>query len=78
MLESIKLLVLSKCSLEAKDKWGMTALMYACREGFYDCVEFLLEHGSDVFAENKVGQRALEFCKNETIIDLVESCEMTS
>ena len=56
----------------------MTALMYACREGFYECVEFLIEYGSDVFSQNKVGQRALSFARHEAIIDLVESCEMTS
>ena len=33
----------------------MTALMYASREGFYDCVEFLIESGADIFLMDKTG-----------------------
>lgn len=61
-----------------KDKWGMTPLMYAAREGFYNCVECLIEYGADIFLMDKTGKMASAYATNEDVLELIECCEMTS
>lgn len=57
---------------------GMSSLMYACREGFYEVVELLLENNSDMTLLDKQNKTALFYAKTDEIAELVECCEMTT
>lgn len=56
----------------------MTPLMYACREGFYDCVEYLIEFGADIFLIDKTGKLASQYSSKAEIVELIECCEMST
>jgi len=49
-LETVKSLVAAGVPVDAKTKYGATALSYACDKGHRDVVLFLLERGADVNA----------------------------
>lgn len=48
-----------KVDINIQDKYGCTALMYACQEGNDSLVTFLLEHGSNVHLSDEEGNTAL-------------------
>ena len=52
--------------------------MYACREGFYDIVEFLIESGTKLNMRSKQNKKVLEYAATEEIAELVECCMMCS
>ncbi len=52
-----------------------TPLMFAARKSREDAVRFLLEHGADVFARNKLGKVAATLTNNKAIKRLIEEHE---
>ena len=51
-------------NVNAKDKYGKTALMHAASAGHLDVVKFLVEHGADVAdvnAKDEMGWTASEY-----------------
>ena len=44
-----------RIDVNARDDSGSTALHYAAQSGLKRCVEYLLAHGADPYAENKSG-----------------------
>jgi len=60
--EALKLLLAKNPDLNKKDASGMTALMYACKNGARkDFIEVLVKAGCDIHAKNNEGKTALMF-----------------
>jgi len=55
----VELLLKKGANVNAKDKYGGTALMYAAVKGHKEVVELLIENGADVNAKNIMGKTAL-------------------
>eukprot|EP00953_Heterococcus_sp_UTEX-ZZ885_P012217 7012-Heterococcus_DN1.PRE.1 len=59
--------------LEARDKFGRTALIYAASYGRADNAQILLQHGADVHAVNDKGSTALVFACVKEHMDVAAS-----
>ena len=63
--EAIKLLIEKGADLNAIDKYGYTALIWACRNNNIEIVKLLIEKGADINAKNFIGYTALIWaCRN--------------
>ena len=58
-IRSLQLLMSHHPVLDARDQWGQTALLCACRSGHGACVSLLVESGADVNLENNQGMTPL-------------------
>lgn len=58
-IETVKLLLEKGADVNARNKWGKTALMYAADEGHTDIVKLLVEKGADVDATGNDGKTAM-------------------
>ena len=54
------------------DKYGMTALIYACRKGYTEVVKLLLEANADVNMVNKYGNSALMYACKDGYTEIVK------
>ena len=59
--KKIERLIQEGADIEAKDKYGWTALLLAASNGHIDVIEFLIEKGADVNAKNRCGETALVY-----------------
>lgn len=59
-LEMVKILFeLSRPNVNVRDKYGLTALHFACRKGHKDVAELLLDHGADPNIQENYGFSSL-------------------
>lgn len=59
--------------INAKDRTGFTALMYACSNGLLKLVEFLIDHGADIeIKDNQNGETALFFAVRHNHVNVVK------
>src|SRR5579875_448163 len=69
-------LISTGADVNAKNKWGETALMLAAQHGRAEAVKILIEAKADVNAKNKWGETALMFAAEHShigIVDLLKS-----
>ena len=59
-----------RVDVNAKDDGGCTALHYAALSGLKKCVEYLLAHGADPYAENKAGLTPCDLAMRENHHDI--------
>lgn len=71
-IESVKWLIKKGINLNAKDFHGLTALMLACKYGFYDAVDELLKAGANPDLENHKKYIAIEFAVFNSYFDIYE------
>jgi len=79
LLDCLKLLArFDIIDINAKDRAGFTALIYACSNGWLKIVDFLINHGADIeIKDNQRGETALFFAvrsNNINIVNLLLSC----
>lgn len=60
---------------------GMTALMCAAANNYYECIKLLLEHSADISKKNKLMKTALDLATGQVTIqkhfvDLISSHEI--
>ena len=55
------------CDIEAGDRLGQTAFMFACRSGSVECMELLVDAGCDTSATTKWGSTAMHFAHGPAI-----------
>jgi broad specificity phosphatase PhoE len=55
-----------------RDNLGLTPLIIASEQGFYDCVEFLIQQGADVNQRSTLGATALHFAVVKGRLSIVE------
>ena len=48
----------TRVEVGARDDFGFTALHYAAQSGLAKCIEYLLAHGANAFAETRDGFQA--------------------
>lgn len=72
----VQILISAGADVNAKDKEGMTALMYASRGGHKEIVQMLISAGADVNAKTVYNYTALDFAyskKHKDIVKLLRS-----
>ena len=72
---------LANCNINAKTSSGRyTALHFACQEGHYQCVDYLIERGADVNSQNIYDQTPLHLASapqfNVSMEHLEKCCEI--
>ncbi len=73
--EILEMLIEAGADVNAKDDWGNTALIKACKSGYKKIVELLLYYEADVNAKNDWGNTALMVASergHEEIVQLLE------
>jgi len=55
----------NQADVNAKDKYGRTALMEAAYWGYVDAVKMLIEAGADIDAKSDQGMTALDFASKK-------------
>ena len=61
----------TRVEVGARDDFGFTALHYAAQSGLAKCIEYLLAHGANAFAETRDGKRRVDGrTKDQTAITL--------
>ena len=68
----VKMWLMAGADINAKDKWGNTALMLASRYGHTDIVKMLIEAGANVNVKDKNGNTALELAKDKGHTKIIE------
>jgi ankyrin repeat protein len=71
--EAIEMLLHSGINIDAQDKWGKTALMFAVIENDDKSVELLLKAGANVNLVDESGKYALDYAKDPEIIKMLMS-----
>lgn len=61
-LDLMKLLLLNKAKIEAKDRYGMTALMHAAERRKFAAVKLLIKYGANVNSEDNYGRTPRDIC----------------
>lgn len=66
-LDLLQALINAGADVNAKDAWGMTALMYAAQSDYAepDRVKLLLDHGADINARDNKGETALRIARRK-------------
>jgi len=72
-LKKLKNVDEKKNALNKLDEGGMSLLMWACDRGRLDILEFLLENGADVNAQDEDGQTCLHYAVSCDYVDLVKA-----
>ena len=69
-----------RIDVNARDESGSTALHYAAQSGLKRCVEYLLAHGADPYAENKSALTPFDLarCKNHHEVALLLESRMVA
>ena len=70
-LEITKRLIAKGAVVNAQNRTGETALMYAAWRGHSEIVEFLIEHHADATLKNRQGDTALTLAKSKGHLDIV-------
>ena len=70
-LEITKRLIAKGAVINAQNRTGETALMYAAWRGYSKIVEFLIEHHADATLKNRQGDTALTLAKSKGHLDIV-------
>ena len=70
--DMVALLLREGAGVDRRSYSGMTALMYACKFGFYEVAELFLEHNCDVNIRDNGGRTALMLAVNEGYTDTAE------
>eukprot|EP01046_Picozoa_sp_COSAG06_P079084 COSAG06_NODE_26592_length_611_cov_1.257812_1_plen_199_part_10 len=68
------------CELEARDKQGGTAFLYACNKGSTDCMELLLGAGCDATVASSDGSSAVDIAQragNDAAVQYLHALEKT-
>ena len=60
----------TRVEVGARDDFGFTALHYAAQSGLAKCIEYLLAHGANAFAETREGTRRTDERPDETAMTL--------
>jgi len=75
--ERVRLLLENGANVNARDRYGWTALMWAVFKGYKEIVKLLLENGADVNVRDFFGNTALKFASMkigcEEIVELLKS-----
>ncbi|XP_064637361.1 putative ankyrin repeat protein RF_0381 [Lineus longissimus] len=74
--ELARMIMRSKCDMNAMDKSGWSALWYAVVEGSTDLVKVLVKGGADVNFRDSAGRTALDFVKEIHDDDMIETLMM--
>ncbi len=61
--------------VNAVNRWGRTALIWAAKRGSLELVELLYEKGTDINVADEKGMTALMYAQQEKHIDVVEFLE---
>lgn len=74
LLNCLKLLAnFDSIDINSKDRTGLTALMYACSNGWLKLVEFLVDHGADIeLKDHQSGETALFFAVRMNHVNIVK------
>jgi len=74
LLNCLKLLAsFDSTDVNSKDRTGLTALMYACSNGWLKLVEFLVDHGADIeLKDHQSGETALFFAVRNNHVHIVK------
>ena len=67
----VQCLIENGVDIEARDKRGRTALMYAAEHNNLAVAKYLIEKGADVNFKNKYGKTALSLAREKEIKDLL-------
>jgi len=74
LLNCLRLLAnFESIDINSKDRTGLTALMYACSNGWLKLVEFLVDHGADIELKDHLsGETALFFAVRANHVNIVK------
>ncbi|CAI6345342.1 unnamed protein product [Macrosiphum euphorbiae] len=73
LLNCLKLLANGSIDINSKDRTGLTALMYACSNGWLKLVEFLVDHGAEIeLKDHQSGETALFFAVRKNHVHIVK------
>lgn len=62
--------------LDVQNKQGHTALMWAAKYGYKNIVEWLHNHGANVFLSDAVGRKAIDYATSNRLQELLIDIEM--
>lgn len=68
----VKLLIEHGSDLNFKNASGATALILACKHGFYDIASLLIENGADINIKDSEGKTALSYAEENNFTDIAE------
>lgn len=68
----VRLLIDKSADMNAKDMFGMTALMHAAERGHNDVVKLLIDESTDVNAKDNRGRTALSIAREEEYDNTVD------
>lgn len=74
LLKCLKLVSnFDKIDINCKDRYGMTALMYACTNGYLKIIEYLVDNGADIeIKDNQNDETVLFFAVRNNHVDIVK------
>jgi hypothetical protein len=68
----VKLLIEHGSNVNYINTTGTTALILACKHGFYDIALLLIENGADINIKDSEGKTALSYAEENNFTDIVE------
>ena len=71
-IENVKKLLKQGAEVDAKDKDGWTAMMWAAADGYLDVVKYLAEHGADLSLKNGEGKTAEMLARERGYKEIVD------